>query len=308
MLRRDPAVPASFASARKEKTASHRKSSQNGHVGSKVQGSPACGSREGEKMFVTAEDFRGLKDRYQDFPRIDNKVGIDVYDELIERVQPRIVIAEPGGSTKWFEAVTKTRHAIAMGERGLIPGYLDELAGLVEKYFLPASHEPHRRMDFILKKELRDIAEDDWSRAVSAGQREDAKTAAIAGGSVVEALALDILERLAPSDTLRLRDSLNALPSPQRRDLRPERSDSPEDWAFAYVLLSLGPDGLKVLSERTHDIGHQLRDWRNYVHPAKSRSQPRLSAADGRLALGFAEKVLEEVSAWHAARVAPVVP
>jgi hypothetical protein len=148
--------------------------------------------------------------------------------------------------------------------------------------------------------ELRRIAEEDWSRAVAAGQREDAKTAAIVAGSVVEAIALDILERLSADDVVRLRDHLNSLAPGERRDLAAERQRRPEEWRFAFLLVAIGPRGLKVLTEQTHEIGHQLRDWRNYVHPAVERTQPRLGPADGRLGLAFAEKVMEEAVAWSA--------
>lgn len=39
-----------------------------------------------------------------------------------------------------------------------------------------------------------------------------------------------------------------------------------------------------------------------------ARRYPALTGADGRLALGFAEKVLEEVAAWHAAGAVLNVP
>jgi hypothetical protein len=170
-----------------------------------------------------------------------------------------------------------------------------------------SGQHPQQALSFFLNPSLKRIAEDDWNRVIGAAQREDAKTTAIAAGSVVEAIALDILERLVASDATKLRDRVNGLPHTQRRGIT-DRGADPSEWKFAFLLLALGPDGLKVLTDRTHDIGHKLRDWRNYVHPAKSRTETPLSPADGRLAAAFAEKVIEEVSGWQANGGQLVVP
>jgi hypothetical protein len=120
----------------------------------------------------------------------------------------------------------------------------------------------------------------------------------IAGGGVIEAIALDVLE--PRQDCTLLRDQLNTLPLSARRNLRPA-DGPPSKWPFAFLLLALGPYGLKALSERTHDVGHTLRDWRNLVHPGKARTEPPLSPAEGRAAVAFAEMVVEDVQMWATA-------
>lgn len=67
---------------------------------------------------------------------------------------------------------------------------------------------------------------------------------AIAAGSVVEAVALDVLERALDADALR--DRLNGPPQDQRRGPREARGP-PSKWPFAFLLLALGPLGLDVL-------------------------------------------------------------
>jgi len=259
-------------------------------------------------MLVTADDFERFLALYKDdFQRRKPAEVTPLFDQLVKAIEPRLVVTEPGGAMDWIEAVTKARTAIAESIRSVAPDCLADVARLARKYGNISGPQPQRPLSFIQSADLRRVAVEDWSRAIGAAQHEEAKTTAVAAGSVVEAIALDILERLSPADAEKLRMHLNGLPSAQRRNLQQNQRDL-ERWSFAILILALGPDGLKVLSERTHDIGHQLRDWRNCVHPGKYRSEPPLSSADGRLAIAFAEKVIEEVTAWHAAGATLVVP
>lgn len=251
-------------------------------------------------MLVTPDDFLKLKERILDnFAHLGNEYAMGVFDQLVADIQPRLVITEAGGAAEWYETVILARAAIAGGSRGVSPGKLDRLAQIATKYMKVVGPEPQRRFAFMLKADLRAVAEDDWSRVIAAGEREDAKTAAIAAGSVIEAVVLDVLERLSAEQVATLRDVINALPEEERKG-RPARG-APHKWPFACLISAIGPHGLKVLSPRTNDIGHTLRDWRNLVHPNEARKEEPLTAADGRIAVGFAEKVIEDVEAWNAA-------
>ncbi|MBN8466175.1 hypothetical protein JYJ95_06605 [Corallococcus exiguus] len=261
-------------------------------------------------MIVTAADFVALGKRITDdlFP-LRQEAASRVYEQLISAVEPHLVITDAGGAIKWFEYIDRARVAVRDGMRGVSPGFLNDVAELVSKYWKPAGTHAQRSLPFILNTKLRQVAEEDWNRAISSAQREDAKTTAISAGSVVEAIALDIIEPIAPADIVKLQNYLNGLPVDRRRNLSMSpKKVTPQEWNFAFLILALGHEGLKVLTERTHDIGHTLRDWRNYVHPDVSRNEPPLSPVDGRLAVAFAEKVIEEAEAWHSAGRTLVIP
>jgi hypothetical protein len=265
-------------------------------------------------MLVTADDVEQFVALYEGeypklkSPRLKEAEAVKLFDLLVESIQPRLVVTEPGGAMDWIEAVMRARAAIAEGSRGAARTHLKEVVELARRYGNISGPQPQRILNFILNAGLRRVAEEDWSRAVGAAQREEAKTTAVAAGSVVEAIALDILERLSPDDAEKLRVHLNGLEQDRRRNLHQPAKPTLAKWQFAVLILALGSQGLKVLSDRTHDIGQLLRDWRNCVHPSKYRSVPPLSSADGRLAIAFAEKVIEEVTLWHAAGGKPVVP
>lgn len=255
---------------------------------------------------VTPDDFDALKGRlFDEFKRLDPKYALPIFDRLIQSVEGQLVITEPGGVTEWLELVTRLRVNLESERMTSVDKSLERISILIRKYWKPASRHAQRPLPFILNAKLREVAEDDWSRAVISAQREDAKTTAISAGSVVEAMALDVLESL-PNDVLsRLKTHLNNLPKEKRGALNAGKP-SPATWTFAYLIFALSPNGVSLITQRTHDIGQLLRDWRNFVHPSVSRDEEPLSAADGRLAIGFAEKVIEEVERWHAAGRQPL--
>lgn len=259
-------------------------------------------------MLVTPDDFLRLKERIvEDFARLEGTYGRQVFDRLVADIEPRLVVTDPGGAADWFEAVVKARQALSLGHLGVAPGFLGSVANLAARYMKVPGSEPQRRLGFMCKPDLKRVAEEDWSRLVAAAQHEDAKTTAIAAGSVIEAIALDILERLSSAEAVQLRDHINALPDEKRRKQGRARK-GPSEWKFAFLLIALGPEGLAILTDRTHQVGHTLRDWRNFVHPNCSRAEAPMTAADGRIAAGFAEKVIEEVEAWTTSGARLVLP
>ncbi|GMT96863.1 hypothetical protein KH5H1_09820 [Corallococcus caeni] len=259
-------------------------------------------------MIVTADDFVALGHRLTGPNRLRSGKAALVFDKLVSHVEPQLVLTDTGAAVDWFTMVETIRTNL-IAELGSAPGELEQVAKFVTKFWKLSGQHALRQLPFIRDAKLRAVAEDDWSRAVGSAQREDAKTTAITAGSVVEAIALDIIEPIPPADTVKLRDCLNALPEDRRRKLHMSpKKTAPQDWTFAFLILALGHEGLKVLTERTHDIGHTLRDWRNYVHPDVSRNAPPLSPVDGRIAVAFAEKVIEEAEAWHNAGRSLVIP
>lgn len=258
-------------------------------------------------MVVTPDDFRKLGELLKGLAPLGSAYARATFDWLVAAIQPTLVITEPGGATEWLANVAKTADLIHVATHSKsVTVALENIARIAEKYQKTTGLGPQRRLDFIRNADLRRVAEDDWNRLVAAGQREDAKTTAIAAGSVIEAIALDIMERLSEPDAGKLRDHLNALPADDRMNL--SAKGALPDWKFSVLLLALGPRGLKILSPRTYAVGHTLRDWRNFVHPKKASREPPLSASDGRMAAGFAGKVVEDVETWTANGAELVVP
>ncbi|WP_147445085.1 hypothetical protein [Corallococcus sp. CA053C] len=262
-------------------------------------------------MLVTADDFKALDKLFNHESialRISGARAVSILDKLISGIEPHLAITDPGGAVDWISSTEKLRSDLTAEMRGAASKSLEKVANLASKYWKPSGRHAQRPLTFIKNPELRRIAEDDWNRAISAAQREDAKTAAISAGSVVEAIALDVLEGISDVDADRLRDHLNSLPPAQRQTYSARKDSALKDWPLAFLILALGPDGMRALTNRTRDIGQQLRDFRNYVHPGKSRSQTLLSPADGRIAVGFAEKVIEEVEVWAPTRATTFPP
>lgn len=249
-------------------------------------------------MLVTADDFVALGHQLTGPFRLRSGKAALVFDKLVSHVEPKLVLTDAGAAVEWFSMVETVR-ANLMAEVGSAPEELAQVANFVTKFWKLSGQHALRQLPFIRDVKLRTVAEDDWNRAVGSAQREDAKVTAISTGSVVEAITLDILEGLPHGDFEKLRDYLYGLPSSQRRDLPLKKVAEPSEWVFAYFILATGPAGLKILSSDTHDIGFKLKKWRNYVHPNVSRQEERLTPADGRLAIAFAEKVIEEVEAWN---------
>lgn len=258
-------------------------------------------------MLVTPDDFLKLNERvFTSQAPLGATYGTAVFEKLVEHIEPHLVITDAGGAVEWYEFVARAKAellAASSFSRRDSPSVLG-VARIAAKYWKASGTQPQRRLAFVQSLDLRRVAEEDWTRLVAAGQREDAKTTAIAAGSVVEAVALDVLEREPTAGALR--DRLNGLPQEQRRNLRAR--GQPSEWPFSFLLLALGPLGLAILSESTHDVGHRLRQWRNFVHPNQARAEEPLSPADGRIAAGFAEKVLEEVERWSLRGGQPAPP
>lgn len=251
-------------------------------------------------MRYTKADLEAIRDVYL---RTTGRLGSDYASRMVrtvlDEIEPRLVFTEEAAGAEWLMHRVLLESLLGANARDPAREHFDRLIEALGR-FLPVDggRAPRRSFRFIQAADLRRVAEDDWTRAVAAAQREEAKTTAIAAGSVVEAIALDVLERIGEPDRARLRAHVNGLAQPQRRNLREAPAELAR-WSAAYRLFAIGPGGLAILSERTHEIGHQLRDWRNDVHPDLARANPAFSAADGRLAVGFAEKVIEEVELWH---------
>jgi hypothetical protein len=69
----------------------------------------------------------------------------------------------------------------------------------------------------------------------------------------------------------------------------------PKEWKLVQMVGVSGPQGLRVLSERTEQVANVLREWRNFVHPREEASDVPLQLRDATIAEALVEGVIEEV-------------
>ncbi len=151
-------------------------------------------------------------------------------------------------------------------------------------------------LSFVTSSELRDILKRDvieLNIAKSQGLDKTAKTCMVLCGSITEALLLEKLSQNL-STTIAIASSL---PS----NLRPKSPNNPEDWDLSEmvnVAINMKPP---LLPEDATTGAHQLRRWRNLIHPGRElkdarnkRIQPSKERANS--AIAFLQFVAKELT------------
>jgi len=167
----------------------------------------------------------------------------------------------------------------------------EQLASLAAKAWRGPSKGPHRPLPFIKNSELRAIAERDLGSLSAARRADEVKVALVLAGSIIEAILVDIVSQ-NPTES-----EAAARGIPQLRNLPTDMSR----WTLVQMISVCGPQGLRVLSDKTKDIANTVRDWRNFVHPEKERAETRnnpLKPSDAAMAEALVEKVIDEVRLW----------
>ena len=123
---------------------------------------------------------------------------------------------------------------------------------------------------FIRNVELREIIKRDIAElnvAYSQGLSRTAKTCMVLSGSIAEALLLEKLtQNLSKSISV-----ASSLPS----DLRPKSPNNPEEWDL-YEMISIAINMTPPLLPEDASTGaHQLRKWRNLIHPGCEMRESR---------------------------------
>jgi hypothetical protein len=147
-------------------------------------------------------------------------------------------------------------------------------------------------LDKVSDPELRDILRRDTSElnaATSQGIGRVAKMSMVMAGSIAEALLLDhVLSRFGP-------ELISAVAALDPKD-KP-RSNDPTQWALdtlVKVAMHLNPP----VREDVLAGAHQLKDWRNLVHPGKEvRASTKLRVTPKRAegALAFLGMLVEDL-------------
>jgi|CXWL01.1.fsa_nt_gi hypothetical protein len=219
---------------------------------------------------------------------------------ICEGLEPNMVIDSDDDRIKWLIGV-ETVHSWAVADPdaknpfagGKRPEKMTELLEIANRWWRGPSTGPARALAFIKDKALRAIAERDLQSLNATSMAEETKSVLILGGSVIEAVLLDILER-DPGLT-----TAAAAKQPKPASFKSQ----PNDWDFFQMVDVCGPTGLSATSAATTDLAHKVRWWRNFVHPDRERKELArnpLRRSDGMVVRALTDKVLEEAADWCA--------
>jgi hypothetical protein len=193
-------------------------------------------------------------------------------------------------------------HVQAFGTKFRI---FDDLRRLAKKAWRGPSKAAIRALPFIRDNEYRQIAERDLASFASMEKLEETKLALALGGSVVESILLDLLEKDTPKTVAAATAVQSKMLPKKSRTWSGFKPGDSEWWTLEQVIAVCGPDGLGVLAERTMKMADLVRDYRNYIHPRKERSQildnASLIRADAITVRALMESVIEQVEKWRAA-------
>jgi hypothetical protein len=178
--------------------------------------------------------------------------------------------------------------------------YNDTAKGMPQLAELPVPAEettalvvtrPDSDFSFITDEKLREFCVDSYRSGVNAYQSTDYRAALAAFGATLEAMLLDFLENLHRSQPQQLVAAKNRL-APRERP-----SGTVASWKF-YQLINVACNTTELADARK-TLVHQVRDWRNLVHPNVARGefqeQSRLEP-EVRMAIAVCDKVLAELA------------
>ncbi len=143
--------------------------------------------------------------------------------------------------------------------------------------------------DVVVDPKLRQLAVDTYRSAISAYQCGHFRLALVSFGSALETLLLDFLEQLKPND-------LAAAVASVQPKFRPTTAPA-GDWKFVHMV-NVAHETTKLRAARK-SLSHQVRDWRNLIHPNKARADFQSEVnlePDARMAVAVCDKVLLELS------------
>lgn len=174
---------------------------------------------------------------------------------------------------------------------------------LVTEYAGAGSHSETRSFAFVANAELRAIVERDYKElSLSLYPGRAWKSTVVMAGSILEAILYDQLTR----DAGRRVSAMAAIAAPPRkgggkRDISVNAGD--DEWnlkSLIAVSLELG-----IVEPADDKVIHQvLRDYRNFIHPAKEiRDDRQLTEAKAMLAKGALDDVCD-----HLEKPVPLAP
>ncbi len=222
---------------------------------------------------------------------------------ICDGLQPDIVWAD-GDNTRadWLANLEDTRFWVGRSSSGnardvLKAKTLKSLATIAARTWRGPGTKLFQRLPFMRDPALRSIVERDLSSLAAARKSDEIKVALVLAGCVIECLLTDVLEHsVANSES-----AARAHPEFGRWGKNFD-AKTPTDWTFIRKIDVCGPKGLQILSDKTEAIAHQVRDWRNLVHPHLERDDMRASPlrpSDAAVAEGLVLKIIDEVADWR---------
>ncbi len=226
-------------------------------------------------------------------------VAIQVFAETCADLEDALVITKMDDRIAWrghlrsLQAMVKER----------IEGHLtietfETLAEIAGRTWSAPCAGLQRQLPWVTNADLRRIAERDIGSALRALKTEEVKSCLILAGSVVEALLLDRLE--ATPEPERESAVARVKEVQQRLGQAVKFKGAPASWSLHEMVKIAGPTGLGRLAKRTEDVAQLVRDWRNYVHPDRERTETRsgdhLRLPDAMAAVALLEAVVADLT------------
>lgn len=224
--------------------------------------------------------------------------------KVCEGLQSGLVISDETARRDWLTVTAKLSYFVRTWENrasdpqfeSLPPKELWRLGEIAKKFWRAPSSDPVRPLPFVKDPDYRRLAERDLASLRIARRIEETKAAIALGGSVIEALLLDVIEdrKLAAIAAASVVKKLRSGKDP--RSWSSCDPNDPDKWTFKQMIGVCGPDGLKVLGPRVEAIAETARDWRNMIHPRKERIDTKgdpLKPSDAALLEALVDAVLD---------------
>lgn len=268
-------------------------------------------------MRAIPEDLEALNreigERSTFWPNSSNPGWAVAFLRICKALEPNLVFSNDDDRRDWLKGVGAIEFNLPKFEIGQFQKDLPIRSVVFRDLHRIAKHcwrgpaSAARELPFIKDSDLRRIAERDLSSLTNAQKTDEAKSAIILAGSVIEAVLWDVIEGQRakdPSGTEAKAASAKTVlmvSSPKWRGFNPKDD---EWWTLEQIIGVCGPNGLQVLAERTVGMAHIVRDYRNLVHPRKEREEEKsagpLRSHDAVGAVALMEGVIDQVDRWHA--------
>lgn len=236
---------------------------------------------------------------------------VSAFLQVCEELEPDMVPEEKDRAA-WLEGVGSLRKVVrevkfddvyvhSLGVKAEVYTQLEEIA--LRSWRGPSASV--RQLPFISDAALRAIAERDLVSLGNIRKCEETKACLILAGGVVEATLLDVIRRNLHGSK-QAAQSVKAARAATDPRWKGFEASQPHKWDFRQLIAVCGPQGLRVLSDRTERVADAVRDYRNLVHPddeiKETQSGPILTS-EADVAAGLMEQVLEQVRTWTASTV-----
>jgi hypothetical protein len=225
----------------------------------------------------------------------DNSGHLQAIAEMIDSLHESQLPTGPEDRMILLAASRQIQMVVRYWESGNLAKALPEIPGLRDKSPVAVIRElldkctetiiPNTLagLDFVRDPDYRQILREDLAGFESDLDNREWKSATVIGGSLIEALLLDALER----------DEQKALAA-QNSQKDKGKVLPLRDWNLkAYILTA---EELKIITPETARLADHAREFRNHIHPGKElRKKKRCSASSAHTVKGALLAVIENL-------------